>query len=68
MLHSSWLTRTNPADVARVEAKTFLCSNDRRQAVSQTKGNVPGKLGNWISPKDMDEAIKQRFPGCMKGK
>ncbi|XKL65334.1 hypothetical protein PGB90_008754 [Kerria lacca] len=63
-----WLARTNPADVARVESKTFLCSADKKQSIPQPKENVVGKLGNWISPDDMDEAIQQRFPGSMKGR
>lgn len=63
-----WLARTNPADVARVESKTFICSEKREDTIPTPRENVAGKLGNWISPKDYNQAIKERFPGCMKGR
>lgn len=63
-----YLARTNPADVARVESKTFICTQRREQTVCTPREGVQGTLGNWISPKDYDDAIMQRFPGCMKGR
>ncbi|XP_055853807.1 phosphoenolpyruvate carboxykinase [GTP]-like [Episyrphus balteatus] len=56
-----WLARTNPGDVARVESKTFICTENKDEAVA-------GSLGNWISPENMQIAINQRFPACMKGR
>lgn len=63
-----WLARTNPADVARVESKTFICTERRTDAVPTPKDGIKGTLGNWISENDMQMAIHQRFPGCMKGR
>ncbi|XP_067005822.1 phosphoenolpyruvate carboxykinase [GTP] isoform X2 [Anabrus simplex] len=63
-----WLARTNPADVARVESRTYICTRDRRETIPNTKPGVKGVLGNWMSPEDMDLAIQQRFPGCMRGR
>lgn len=63
-----WLARTNPADVARVESKTFICTQQREKAIPTPKEGVKGTLGNWISPEDYDAAIRTRFPGCMKGR
>lgn len=63
-----WLARTNPADVARVESKTFICTDKREQAIPTPKEGVNGALGNWISPADYEAAIEARFPGCMKGR
>lgn len=63
-----WLARTNPADVARVESKTFICTEKREDTVCTPKPGVQGSLGNWISPKDYDDAVMKRFPGCMKGR
>ncbi|KAH8418694.1 hypothetical protein KR222_010948, partial [Zaprionus bogoriensis] len=63
-----WLARTNPADVARVESKTFICTEKREETIPTPKDGVKGALGNWISPSDMEAAIQQRFPGCMKGR
>ncbi|XP_044735832.1 phosphoenolpyruvate carboxykinase [GTP]-like isoform X2 [Chrysoperla carnea] len=63
-----WLARTNPADVARVEGKTFICTQTRNKTIPTTKDGIKGTLGNWISPNDMQEAINSRFPRCMKGR
>ncbi|XP_055644047.1 phosphoenolpyruvate carboxykinase [GTP]-like [Toxorhynchites rutilus septentrionalis] len=63
-----WLARTNPADVARVESKTFICTEKQEQAIPTPRNGVKGTLGNWISPGDYQTAIRSRFPGCMKGR
>ncbi|KAI8122445.1 Phosphoenolpyruvate carboxykinase GTP [Lucilia cuprina] len=63
-----WLARTNPADVARVESRTFICTHQKEQTVPVTEEGTPGALGNWISPEDMQKAIEKRFPYCMKGR
>lgn len=63
-----YLARTNPADVARVESKTFICTERREQAIPTSKDGVQGQLGNWISQEDMSKAIEARFPGCMRGR
>lgn len=68
LLPSSWLARTNPADTARVESKTFISTDNRSETIPTPKEGVKGALGNWISPSDMDKAIKERFTGCMKGR
>lgn len=62
-----WLALTNPKDVARVESRTFICTKNKSETVPQTKSGIKGTLGNWISNEDMEQAIKERFPGCMKG-
>lgn len=62
----SWLARTNPKDVARVESRTFICTNEPNDVVPRVNGGK-SSLGNWISPKDYTKAIIDRFPGCMKG-
>lgn len=58
-----WLARTNPADVARVESKTFICTEEKSEAICTPREGVEGALGNWISPKDYEKAIMSRFPG-----
>ena len=63
----SWLCRTDPADVARVESKTVICTDTKRDTVPITGYGVRGVLGQWISPKDMEKAYMERFPHCMKG-
>ena len=63
----SWLARTNPADVARVESCTFISTETKNETIPTPREGVKGTLGNWISFTDMDQAISQRFPGCMKG-
>ncbi|KAI5638350.1 hypothetical protein NE865_08984 [Phthorimaea operculella] len=63
-----WLARTDPADVARVESKTFICSEKERDVVPVARAGQKSALGNYISPADYDKAVAERFPGCMKGK
>ena len=64
----SWLARTDPADVARVESKTVISTSEKRDTVPITAEGVTGALNKWISPSDMENAFDERFPGCMKGK
>lgn len=63
-----WLARTNPADVARVESRTFISTESTNETIPTPREGVKGTLGNWISPNNMDQAIVERFPGCMKGR
>lgn len=67
-LENCWLARTDPADVARVESKTVICTPNKRDTVPTTRDGVKGTLGNWISPEDLEKAVQERFPGCMKGR
>lgn len=64
---SSWLAKTNPADVARVEKRTFICTDLKSDTVPTPREGIIGELGNWISPNDMEQAILERFPNCMNG-
>ncbi|KAM0733419.1 Phosphoenolpyruvate carboxykinase [GTP] [Formica fusca] len=63
-----WLAKTNPADVARVEKRTFICTDLKSDTVPTPREGIIGELGNWISPNDMEQAILKRFPNCMKGR
>lgn len=63
-----WLALTNPKDVARVEGKTFMCTKEKRQTQSEKPEGVKNQLANWISPEGFNQAIDERFPGCMKGR
>lgn len=65
----SYLCRTDPADVARVENKTFIVTPEKYQSVPHVKEGVKGILGQWMSPEDANhEVFQSRFPGCMKGR
>ena len=63
----SWLSVTDPKDVARVESKTVICTENQRDTVPVPGPSVDGKLGQWISPSDMERKFQERFPGCMEG-
>ncbi|XP_047540423.1 phosphoenolpyruvate carboxykinase [GTP]-like isoform X1 [Vanessa atalanta] len=63
-----WLTRTDPADVARVESRTFICSERERDVVPIARAGQKSALGNYITPADYDKAVTDRFPGCMRGR
>ena len=56
---NSYLCRSNPADVARTEKSTFICSNEERAA---------GPNNNWCDPNEMKERMTKLYSGCMKGR
>ncbi|CAG0891996.1 unnamed protein product [Darwinula stevensoni] len=62
------LATTDPRDVARVEAQTFISTENERETHPILKKGVKGKLGNWISPIDYTDEKNERFPGCMRGR
>jgi len=66
--NNCWLVRTDPADVARVESKTVISMPDKSQVIPTPKAGVQGKLGHYMSPEELDAAIAERFPSCMKGR
>ena len=63
----SYLAKTDPKDVARVENKTLISTPNKRDTIPIVPDGVKGQLGYWMSPRSLDEALKERFPGCMKG-
>ncbi|XP_060599186.1 phosphoenolpyruvate carboxykinase, cytosolic [GTP]-like [Ruditapes philippinarum] len=63
-----WLTSTDPADVARVESRTFISTQEEHDTVPRSKPGIKCTLGNWMSPTDLQSALDTRFPGCMKGR
>lgn len=62
-----WLALTDPRDVARIESKTVIVTQEQRDAVPIPKSGL-SQLGRWMSEEDFEKAFSTRFPGCMKGR
>ncbi len=63
-----WLAKTDVKDVARVESKTVISTPTMRETVPVPREGVNGTVGKWMSPEDLEKALGERFPGCMKGR
>jgi len=56
---NSYWTASDPADVARVEERTFICSEREEDC---------GPTNNWMNPVEMKATMTELYRGCMRGR
>lgn len=56
---NSFLFRSDPSDVARVENRTYISTPSKEDA---------GPTNNWIAPDELKQTMTKLYTGCMKGR
>lgn len=67
-LENCFICRTDPADVARVESKTFIVTKEKHDTIPRSEAGAKGGMGLWMHPDEMRKEMDERFRDCMAGR
>lgn len=63
-----FVCRTDPKDVARVESKTVMVTDEKYSSECHVRAGAKPIMGNWMSSDQFEKELEDRFPGCMAGR
>lgn len=67
-MENCYACRTDPSDVARVESKTFIITENKFSTVPHVKDGCKGILGQWMCKEEARTELQSRLHGSMKGR
>ncbi|KAK0411233.1 hypothetical protein QR680_005553 [Steinernema hermaphroditum] len=63
-----FVTQTDPRDVARVEHRTFVVTEEQSKTEVRFEQGVRSEVARWMAPNQYSVELDERFPGAMRGR